>query len=120
MARILLVEDEADVRLVMEHVLIDAGYEVDAAATMSNGCELLRFGAYDLVVADGRLPDGTGMDVADLARERGVKALIVTGYAFMLPAVVRDRYNILPKPLHQAELVDAVQRALGHRGLDTP
>ena len=39
MPRILLVEDERDVRLIIEHVLIDAGYEVDTAETMP--CELI-------------------------------------------------------------------------------
>ena len=34
MPRILIVEDEADVRFVVEHVLLDAGYEVDATGTM--------------------------------------------------------------------------------------
>lgn len=41
--------------------------------------------AADLVVADGKLPDGTGMDVSDAATEKGVKCIIIAGYAFTLP-----------------------------------
>ena len=63
MPRILLVEDERDVRLIIEHVLIDAGYEVDTAETMTAGRELLKRGSHDLVLADAKLPDGSGMDV---------------------------------------------------------
>ena len=81
MARILLVEDDADVRLMLEHVLLHEGYEVDTADTVNGGKERLRFGSYDLALLDGKLPDGHGAEIADAATEKGVKALIVTGYA---------------------------------------
>jgi len=110
--RILLVEDDADVRFFIEHVLIDSGYEVDATGTMTGATELLRCRRYDLVVADGKLPDGTGMDVCDDAAERGTKSLIITGYAFSLPAGATDRYDILLKPLRSAEIVAAVERII--------
>ena len=38
---ILLVEDDADVRFVVQHVLLDAGHQVDTAATVATGFELL-------------------------------------------------------------------------------
>ena len=116
MSRILLVEDDPDVRLLMEHILLDAGYEVDVAGSMTGGGELLGSRSYDLVIADGRLPDGNGMAVADKAREGGVKALVVTGYALSLPVEVIDRYEILLKPLRPRELIDAVERTLGEVG----
>lgn len=111
MPRILVVEDDADVRFIVEHVLFEAGYEVDATGTMNGGAELLRRGHYDLVLADGKLPDGTGLDIADMAVGKGIKALIVTGYAFTLPRDA-DRHEILLKPLRPREIVDAVERAL--------
>lgn len=70
MPRILLVEDDADVRLILEHVLLDERYEVDTTATVSGGKELLGRRSYDLVLADGKLPDSAGMDVADAASEK--------------------------------------------------
>jgi two-component system response regulator HydG len=112
MPRILLVEDDADVRFVIEHVLIDAGYQVDTTGTASGGQELLRRHSYDLVVADGRLPDGSGMDIADTAMERGTKTLVMTGYAFTLPSATHDRYEFLLKPIRPMEIIRAVERAL--------
>jgi two-component system response regulator HydG len=110
--RILLVEDDPDVRMIIEHVLLRAGYAVDTTGTMTGGTDLIRCRSYDLVVADGKLPDGTGMDVCDLAAEKGIKCLIVTGYAFSLPAGAADRYEILLKPMRPAEMIAAVERML--------
>lgn len=99
-------------RFFIEHVLVDAGYEVNSTGTMTGGTELLRCRSYDLVVADGKLPDGTGMDVGDAAAENDTKCLIITGYAFSLPPNAADRYDILLKPLRAAEIVAAVERII--------
>jgi DNA-binding NtrC family response regulator len=114
MSRILLVEDDADLRLLLEHVLLGAGYEVDTAASVEGACALLGSAVYDLVVADGRLEDGTGMMVGARATEAGAKTLIITGYAFDLPKEQLERYDYLLKPVRPAELIDAVRRALQH------
>ena len=113
MARILLVEDDVDVRTVMEHVLIAAGYEIDVTGTVAGAHELLHYVSYDLVIADAKLSDGTGLAVADNARENDTKALIITGYAFTLPHGAFDRYDIHLKPLRPKELLDVVGQALG-------
>lgn len=110
---ILLVEDDEDVRPIMEHVLFSAGYEIDATGAEAGTRELLAGVSYDLVIADAKLPDGIGLAVADEARENGMKALIITGYAFTLPHGAFDRYGILLKPLRPHELLDVVGRHLG-------
>jgi len=112
MVRILLVEDDVDVRLMMEHALVDGGYEIDVSGTVSGGGELLESHRYDLVVADARLPDGNGIELADRAREKGVPALIITGYAFNLPRDDLDRFEFLLKPVRPSELLQAVDRVL--------
>lgn len=112
MPRILLVEDDADVRLIIEHTLIDAAHVVDAAGTMRAGLQRLGDRTHDLVIADAKLPDGTGMQVADRAAEYGIRAVIITGYAFTLPSELRQRYDILLKPLRPVEIVAAVERVL--------
>jgi CheY-like chemotaxis protein len=97
----------------MEHILITAEYEVDATGTETGARELLAGGSYDHVLADAKLPDGTGLTVADQGRENGTKALVITGYAFMLPHGAFDRYDILLKPLRPPGLRDVVARHLG-------
>ena len=73
MARILLVEDDANVRLLLEHVLRGEDHDVDPVATVEQALSRLRGHRYDLVVADGKLPDGTGMTVGDAASAEGVR-----------------------------------------------
>ena len=112
MPRILVVEDNAALRLFIEHVLLNAGYQVDAIGTMSDGTDLLRRRRYDLVLSDVKLPDGIGLEIADLAREKDIKVLIITGHAFTLPAGTHKRYEFLLKPVGAAEILTAVNRAL--------
>lgn len=112
MTSILLVEDEADLRMLLQHVLLGAGYEVDTAIGVEAGLALLGRRTYDLVLADGRLQDGTGMMVAERAVERGSRALIITGYAFDLPRDQLTRYEFLLKPVRPNELLEAVARVL--------
>jgi DNA-binding NtrC family response regulator len=112
MKRILLVEDDPDLRLLLEHVLLGAGYEVDTAATVEAAFGHLDGPRYDLVLADGRLEDGTGMMIAERAGEAGMKALIITGYAFDLPREQLGRYEYLLKQVRPSELLEAIERML--------
>jgi DNA-binding NtrC family response regulator len=115
MSRILLVEDDQNVRVLLEHVLFDAGYEVDSTATIAEARSLLDSISYELLLADGRLPDGTGMELADRAEAGGAKILIITGYAFQLADDNLARYDFLMKPVRPAELIQAIGRILGKK-----
>ena len=112
MARILLIEDDVDVRHVMQHALFDGGYEVDATGTEEGGFELLGSHSYDLVIADPRLPDGNGFELAEAARAKDIRVLVITGYAFNLPKEMLDRFEFLLKPVGPSELLQAVEQAL--------
>jgi DNA-binding response OmpR family regulator len=112
--RILYVEDDEDVGPLMEHVLTSRGYAVEVATTVSQALSLLENGGFDLVLTDGRLPDGSGVVVADRAKAQEVDVLIVTGYALSLPGV--ERHDFLMKPVRPAELLAAVDRHIGNHG----
>jgi DNA-binding response OmpR family regulator len=116
--RILLVEDDADVRVLMEHVLIGDGYQVDPVSTVGAARTLLGRTRYDLVLADAVLPDGSGIEVAGEAEARGLPVIVVTAYAFRLPKRDMARYELLLKPLRPAELLAAVERTVGKAPCD--
>ena len=112
MSRILLVEDDTELSMLLEHVLLGAGHQVDSADTVQAALASLEQHQYDLLVADGRLADGTGMAIAEKAQRKGAEVLIVTGYAFDLPREELARYDFLLKPVRPDELLTAIERKL--------
>ncbi|MDP1026886.1 ATP-binding protein [Sphingomonas sp. KR1UV-12] len=82
---VLVVDDEATIRHLIDEVLDDAGYTVINAADGAAGLKVLQSGArIDLLITDVGLPGGiNGRQVADAARHLrpGLKVLFITGYA---------------------------------------
>jgi PAS domain S-box-containing protein len=82
---VLVVEDEATIRHLMDEVLDDLGYTVIGAADGAAGIKVLQSGArVDLLITDVGLPNGmNGRQVADEARRLrpGLKVLFITGFA---------------------------------------
>ena len=78
--KILLVEDDDDVRDLVRMVLQEEGHTVETAGTAAAGLDLARANAYDGIVLDVRLPDGSGTDVARTLRreERAAPILMLT------------------------------------------
>ena len=116
MARILLVEDDPDVKPLLEHLLLSEGYQVTTADSVAVAVSLLEAQPFDLVMCDVNLPDGSGLSIADKASATGVKALVVTGYGLSLKPGSLDRYDYLLKPLRVAELTAAIKRCLAEQG----
>jgi DNA-binding response OmpR family regulator len=113
MQRILLVEDHPDVRVLLENVLVGAGYVLDVAETVAAARKFLAAKAYVLIVADGGLPDGTGIEVADEAAAAGVKMLLIFGNVSLFDKQNPQRYEYLTKPVRVSELLTTVQRLVG-------
>jgi len=110
--RILVVEDEEQVRMLMQHVLLSAGYAVDAVASAGAAFDRLDAAAYDLVLTDDRLPDGRGVRIADAAQGKGMAAVVITGYMMQSAMADLNRHQHLMKPVRPAELVEAIGRQL--------
>ncbi|WP_076068354.1 response regulator [Sphingomonas montana] len=105
--RILIVEDEPLVAFDNEHFLREAGFDI--VATTDRVEEALRFidsEGLHLVLADIRLSDGSGLDVARAARDRGIPLLFVTGQC---PPEARElALGVLNKPYGNRDLVAAI------------
>lgn len=113
--RLLVVEDEPLLAFDTEHFLSGEGFAV--AATVDTVAEALRViaedGDLDLVLADIRLADGSGVEVARAARGRGLPVLFVTG-SFPEEAKALAA-GCLAKPYPQRDLlaaIDAIEAAL--------
>jgi DNA-binding response OmpR family regulator len=70
MRRVLLVEDDPDVCVLLARVLGEAGYEVVSARSFYEGKIKLEPSDFDLLVADVVLPAGRGTELAALAAEK--------------------------------------------------
>jgi DNA-binding response OmpR family regulator len=124
--RLLVAEDDAGLRSVLERGLSRHGYAVDAAERGDDALHMLRVGEYAAVVLDWRLPGMEGIEVVRAARDAGVRTPIL-----MLTALdtTTDRIagldggadDYLVKPFHFGELL-ARLRALLRRpgGVDGP
>jgi two-component system response regulator PilR (NtrC family) len=111
--RILLVEDDADVRPFLELALSSAGYEVDATRTVGEAAARLGAARYALLLTDLRLPDGDGLSLAHAAREREIDVIILSGYILQASSADADRFDLVMKPVRPTELVDIVRRKIG-------
>ena len=118
--KLLIVEDEADVRDLVTLVLREEGYAVDSAADATEGLSLALTNDYDAVILDVRLPDGNGMDIARALRResRAVPILMLTAQRTPSDAVRgldagADDY--LGKPFDVTELKARI-RSLLRRG----
>jgi CheY-like chemotaxis protein len=115
-ARILVVEDNEDVRELAETVLASAGYAVVSAPSGEQALSVLDEGAeIDLVFTDVMMPGGmNGLQLADQLRARrpGTPILVTTGYMDELPAARGQRFDILGKPYRQEDLLARVRGIL--------
>ena len=109
MDRILLVDGDPAVRPLLEHILLDNGYQVVTAESVATATGLLGSQPFDLVLCDVNLPDGSGLTVADRAIAAGVKAL-VTGHGVSIELGRLAPYDYLPKPFRVIELLDRIER----------
>jgi len=117
-ARILLVEDDPDVRPLMEHIILDRGYQVTTAESVTVATKLLNAQPFDLVICDVNLPDGSGLTVADQAIAAGIKTLVVTGHGLSLKPGTLQPYDYLLKPVRGDELLANIQRCLADKSGD--
>jgi len=115
-ARILVVEDNEDVRELAETMLESAGYAVVSAPSGEQALNVLDEGAeIDLVFTDVMMPGGmNGLQLADHVRRRrpGTPILVTTGYMDELPAARGQRLDILGKPYRQEDLLARVRAIL--------
>jgi DNA-binding NtrC family response regulator len=117
-ARILIVDDDAGQRSLLNSFLRGQGFETEAAASGEQGLQLLRQKTFSLMISDVRMPGMSGLETLRRARHEhpALPVLLVTAYADIREAVgaMRDgAVSYLAKPIDLDELLAVVQQALG-------
>jgi two-component system chemotaxis response regulator CheY len=114
-ARILLVEDNVEVRQICRHVLVERGFLVNAVADGESGWAALQANKYDLLITDNNLPGLSGIDLVTNIREANICLLIILSAA-TIPQN-SDRFGfaaILVKPYTVEDLERKVKEVLSH------
>lgn len=124
MAKILVVEDDVDFALTVEHALTTSNHTVEMAHDGESAMEYLRQGQYDVIILDWQLPDIEGIEILSKFRARGgaTPVLMLTG-----KSQIKDKEagldggadDYLTKPFDARELVARV-RALLRRQIVAP
>ncbi len=120
--RLLVVDDEAAVRLPLEIFFAGKGYDVVTAETCAQAIDLFRSSGPDLVLLDYALPDGDGLELLRgmKAHDASVPVLLLTAHGSIDLAVhaVKDgAENFLTKPVELPALLVMIERLLETRRL---
>ena len=117
MLRLLIIDDDRDICLVLSKFLTKNNYEVDVAHRGDEGLKLLRTHDYTLILCDYRLPDFTGVEMLRKIKllQPAVAVIIITGYSDVRTAVETFRYganDYVTKPLYPDELLLTIKETI--------
>ncbi len=118
--RILLVDDDAGVRLGVRTYLETCGYQVDETDTCAGALARLNSDLPDVVLLDYALPDGNALDLLRTMKGQGldVPVIVLTAHGSIelaVTAIKEGAEQFLTKPIEMASLAVVVDRVLEHR-----
>ncbi|HVC52437.1 MAG TPA: response regulator [Stellaceae bacterium] len=117
MARILLAEDDDQMRGFLTRGLRRAGHVVDAVGDGLTGLERAEAVSYDLLLVDIVMPGIDGIELARRVGQRqpGIKVMFITGFAAVAlhdDGITPNRPRVLAKPFHLRHLIEEVEQLL--------
>jgi len=119
--RILVVDDAADAREVMQTHLEDAGYAVRTCAGVDEALRALAGAVFDVIITDLRMPRANGLELIRHVRDNlpDVEIMMITGYPSIegaVEAVKSGAEHYLAKPFTEQELLQAVRAIIDKLG----
>jgi DNA-binding NtrC family response regulator len=121
-ARVLIVDDETSILLLLKEALTQWGYQVTTATTATEALELIRTQVFDAALTDIRMPDMSGLELLKQikAQDESIEVVVMTGYptiASAVEALKEGAFDYLSKPLILDELRHLMQRLMERRFL---
>lgn len=118
--RVLVVEDDREIRTLIQSALTVEGFEVQSAVSLSEATALWQHRPPDVIVLDLGLPDGEGLQlVREVRRQSSVPIVVVSARhqeAQKIQLLDAGADDYLTKPFSVAELLARIRVALRHRG----
>lgn len=117
MKKILIVDDEVNIGLLLSRFLGKNGFEVKTASTGASAFEILSKETFNLVMCDFRLEDTDGREVLKKIKHQYPRTgvIIITGYSDIKLAVELIKmgaYDYITKPLYPDEILNTVNKAI--------
>ena len=119
--KILVIDDDVDICLLLSHFLSKKGYEVKTCHNGKNALELIKKEKFDLIFCDFRLGNTDGKEI--LCQVRSIspetQVVIITGYSDVkvaIDVIKNGAYDYIIKPLLPDEILNIIERALGQNG----
>ena len=121
--KILVVDDEADIRESLETILTLDGFTVETAQNGTEGLQKIEAGNYDLILLDLMMPDRSGMEVLAEVRERDKETPIfmITAYGSVQVAVTalkNGANDYFSKPWDNEKLIIEIERMIARSRLE--
>jgi len=113
--QVLVIDDEPAIRQILSKVATDAGHTVTTAANGEEALERLAKGDIDVALCDIRMPDISGIEVVEKARQQGIETLflMMTAYASVNTAIDAMRagaYDYMIKPLRNEDFLNRLEQ----------
>ncbi len=123
-ARILLADDDAALRRVLQFKLQQQGYDITPVEDGAKALQTLKGERFDLLLSDMRMPGLTGIELLEQVRtvQPDLEVILITAYAEVsqaVQAVKLGAFDYLTKPFEDEELFVAVEKALKFRKLES-
>jgi two-component system response regulator HydG len=117
MKNLLIIDDDPDIGQLLDKFLTKKGFQVYTSETGSEGVELLKQNAIDLVLCDFKLPDYNGLEILRKIKviDNSVAVVMITGYSDVKVAVEslkQGAFEYVTKPLFPDEILQTINEAL--------
>ncbi|MGB9498580.1 MAG: response regulator [Dissulfuribacterales bacterium] len=114
--KILLIDDEPDIREVIGIVLADAGYQVETAPDGTTGLSLCEKISPHIVITDIRMPGMDGLEVLENIKRKSpdIEVIVITAFGeidLAIRALQLDASDFINKPINESALFIAIERA---------
>src|ERR1700726_315489 len=115
---VLVVDDDIAICRIVHRMLTDEQYQVQKSQSVGDALGIIERKPFDVYVMDYKLPDGSGLDVAERIRAKGSEAPIIlfSGYdaTSVAPRAEKLRiFDFLQKPFSREMICNAVKKAIG-------
>lgn len=114
--KILVVEDQGEIGLILDMILNEKDLELDYVTTLLDADEYLETHQPPLIILDNQLPDGYGVDFISYIRKKqpGIRIIMISGFAAVRDVALENGADVFfEKPFSLEAFSEVIDRYLG-------